>query len=284
MLKHIDLLKVYLLYYRQTNNVGKEQSIMAYVISIANQKGGAGKTTSAINLAAALAEKKRRVLLIDADHQSASATYVLAPETKNCALTQAIMGGGVEVIRINKKYDMLVSSLQLGDTADSLMEIKTPKIRNKKLKIALEEVKDNYDYVIIDCPPAYNSITYNALWASDFCIIPMQADDLHAVALEDMLDICELVQEQGGKIVPLGILMTNFGNRKLHKKYAEVIGEQYPEMLFYYKIRNNIDLQETANAHKGIFAYSPTSNGAKDYKEVANELERKIKAIEKEGK
>ena len=278
MLKHIDLLKVYLLYYRQTNNVGKEQSIMAYVISIANQKGGAGKTTSAINLAAALAEKKRRVLLIDADHQSASATYVLAPETKNCALTQAIMGGGVEVIRINKKYDMLVSSLQLGDTADSLMEIKTPKIRNKKLKIALEEVKDNYDYVIIDCPPAYNSITYNALWASDFCIIPMRPDDMHVAALEDMLAIIEVAQEQGASVLPLGVLMICFDKRlKLHSHISDKIEKSNPDLLFNTTIRNNVYLSELASFHKDIFAHNKNSNGASDYADLANEITRKIK-------
>lgn len=253
---------------------------MAYTIAIANQKGGAGKTTTAINLAAAFAEKKRKVLIIDADHQSASTSHILAPNEKHCALSAALNGDILETIRINNKYDLVVSSLILEKTAESLSGIKTPAVRNKKLKAVLEPIKNKYDYILIDCPPAYNSITYNALWASDYCLIPMRPNDLHEVALEDMLDICSVVQEQGAKIVPFAILMVNFDKRiKLHNLYAEKVDSAYPEMLLYAKVRTNIDLEEMPSAHRDIFAYSPTSNGAKDYTDVANELERKIKAI-----
>lgn len=255
---------------------------MAYTIAIANQKGGAGKTTTAINLSAALAEKKRKVLIIDADHQSASTSHILAPNEEHCALSAALNGDKIDVVRINDKYDLVVSTLLLGQTADSLSAIKTPAVRNKKLKAALEEINDKYDYIIIDCPPSYNSITYNALWASDYCLIPMRPNDLHAVSLEDMLDICQIVQEQGAKIVPLGILMVNFDARlKLHNKYYSDINEKHPNMLFYYKVRNNVDLEETPSAHSDIFAYNPKSNGANDYMDVANELERRIKALNK---
>ena len=255
---------------------------MAITIAIANQKGGAGKTTTAINLAAAFAEKKKKVLLIDADHQSASTTHVLAPKEENCALTAVILGGEMETIRINGKYDLIASTLTLGGTAESLTAIKDYKVRNKKLKTALEPLRDKYDYIIIDCPPAYNSITFNALWASDYCLVTARPDDLHLVAIEDMLDICNVIQEQGAKIVPLAILMIAFDKRgTLHNHIASIVNKKYPDMLLYTKIRNNVNLQEMATVHQDIFAYNKTCNGAQDYASVASELEKKIKAISK---
>ncbi|MCL1946394.1 MAG: ParA family protein [Chitinivibrionia bacterium] len=258
---------------------------MAYTIAIANQKGGAGKTTTAINLAAAFAEKKKKVLLIDADHQSASTSLVLAPDEENCALSSALVGGAIETIKIDNKYNLMPSTLTLGQTAEALNSIKTPAIRNKKLKTVLETIKDKYDYIFIDCPPAYNSITFNAMWASDFCLIPMRPDDLHIAAVEDMFDICNVVQEQGAKITPLAILMICFDKRgTLHRHIADKINEKYPNMLLYSKIRNNINLQEMVTVHKDVFSYDKNCNGAIDYMDVANELERKIKAItKKEG-
>jgi len=255
---------------------------MAYTIAIANQKGGAGKTTTAINLAAAFAEKKKKVLIIDADHQSASTSFILAPNEEHCAVSAALGGDAVETIRINNKYDLMSSTLTLGQTADALSSIKTPVIRNKKLKTALESVKDKYDYIFIDCPPAYNSVTYNALWASDYCLIPMRPNDLHLVALEDMLNVCQVANEQGAKIIPLAILMIHFDKRvTLHNHIADKIDHEYPNMLLYSKVRTNVNLEEMVTLHQDVFAYSSTCNGAKDYMDVANELERKLKAINK---
>jgi len=255
---------------------------MAYTIAIANQKGGAGKTTTAVNLAAAFAEKKKKVLLIDADHQSASSSFVLAPEIDHCALSAAINGDTIETIRINGKYDLMTSTLTLDRTAESLSAIKTPIVRNKKLKTALEAIKDKYDYILIDCPPAYNVITYNALWASDYCLIPMRPSNLDFTALEDMLAVCNIAQEQGATITPLAILMISYDKQKtMHRHIAENIEKDYPDMLLYSKIRNSVALEETTVLHKDVFAHSPSSIGAKDYADVANELERKIKAINK---
>jgi chromosome partitioning protein len=255
---------------------------VAYVISIANQKGGAGKTTTAINLAAAFAENKKKVLLIDADHQTASTSYILAPDTEHCAVSAAIIGDAIETVRINGKYDLMPSSLTLGQTAEALNSVKSPIVRNGKLKIALESIKSQYDYIFIDCPPAYNAITYNALWASDYCLIPMKPNNLHIGALEDMLSICQIAQEQGANINALAILMVNFDKRaSLHRLTADKVNEKYKNLLLYYKVRTNVYLEEMASFFQDIFASNPTSNGAKDYMDVANELERKIKELNK---
>ncbi len=174
------------------------------------------------------------------------------------------------------------STLTLGQTAEALNSVKTSAVRNGKLKIALKSVDTQYDYIFIDCPPAYNTITYNALWASDYCLIPMKPNNLHIGALEDMLSICQIAQEQGAGVAVLAILMVNFDKRmSLHRLTADKVNEKYKNLLLYYKIRNNVYLEEMASFFQDIFASHPTSNGAKDYMDAANELERKIKELNK---
>jgi chromosome partitioning protein len=253
---------------------------MGITISIANQKGGAGKTTTAVCLAGALAQKKKKILLIDADHQSASASLILIPQNNaHCGVSSLLIGEPFEPIE-TENFDVLPSNHVLAQTAESLSNIKMPQARNKKLKTALGEngVYEKYDYIIIDCPPSHSVITYNALWASDFCIIPMRPDDMHVTALEDMLAIIEVAQEQGANITPLGIFMICFDKRmKLHSHIYDKIKEKYPDLLCNSTVRNNVHLSELATFHKDIFAHDKNSNGAKDYTDVANEITKKIK-------
>ena len=252
---------------------------MGITISIANQKGGAGKTTTAVCIAGALAQKKKKVLLIDADHQSASASFILVPQNNHCGLSSLLIGEPFEAIKA-ESFDVLPSNHILAQTAESLGNIKTPQSRNKKLKSALNEngIYDKYDYIIIDCPPSHSVVTYNALWASDYCIIPMRPDDMHVAALEDMFAIIEVAQEQGANILPLGILMICFDKRmKLHSHIGDKVKEKYSEFLFNSNIRNNVHLSELATFHKDIFSHDKNSNGAKDYAYLADEIIKKIK-------
>jgi chromosome partitioning protein len=255
---------------------------MAYTIAIANQKGGAGKTTTAICLAAAFAEKKKKVLLIDVDHQSASTSFILAPDEEHCAVSAALVGDTVSTIRINEKYDLMTSTLTLGKTSEALSSIKTPTVRYQKLKTAIEPLKEKYDYIFIDCPPNYNVITYNALFASDYLLVPIRPDVLHSTALDDMLGVCQIAQEQGARIIPLAVLMVMFDRRtSLHRLTVEEIEQEHPDLLLNAKIRTNINLVEMASYHNDIFHYAPKSNGASDYIYVVEELEKRIKEINK---
>ena len=251
------------------------------VISIANFKGGVGKSTTAQNLAAGMALQGKRILLIDTDAQ-ANLTESFGfnlPEGYEDYLHSAYLGirdakpKPLAPLRISDKLHLVPSSLDLAN-ADS--EFNGVGQRFWMLKKLLKEVKHKYDHIIIDCPPSMGLLTKNALSASDLVLIPTLAEYLPTRGIKLFIDaVGRFIINEGlnEEIAVLGILITQYNaNPILSRELEKGIIEQFPDDILQTRIRRNIALSEAQAMGKDIFAYDAESNGAKDYQELTNEI------------
>jgi chromosome partitioning protein len=246
------------------------------VITVLNQKGGVGKTTTAYNVGAGLALKGKKVLFIDADAQGNLTYFANAEkdEEKNVMTILRKKAGIDESIQHASGGDVVPSSPELMD-AD--LEIKTTG-KESRLKEAFEKMKANYDFVIIDTPPQINVATMNALTASDTCIIPAHADIFSLQGIEQLddtiQDIRKYCQNPGLKV--MGILLTRYRGRTIiAKDIAEVLestAKKFKTKLFAARIRECNAVIETQAEQKSIFDYAPRSIAAQDYDDLVTEL------------
>lgn len=250
---------------------------MSKVIAIANQKGGVGKTTTAVNLASALASEKKRVLLIDLDEQ-ANATISLG------FLRELIEKNSFDLLTTNieitdtiysksKLFDIIPSSNLLAGVE---AKIETPR-KEKVLSDKLELVKENYDYIILDCPPSQGIIVDNALFASDSVIIPVECEYFAYEALTQMMNKIRQVQDlknsEGKELTVEGVLMTKLDNRNLFGyKIIDKVKEQFPEKIFKTVISRSSHLQEAPMHGKSVIEFAHSSRGSKEYKQLALEV------------
>ncbi|TAM39632.1 hypothetical protein EPN54_03240 [bacterium] len=245
------------------------------IISIANQKGGCGKTTTSINLAAALAVNGRRVLLIDLDPQAhASSGLNIKADTsiynvlskmahKKCRLEEIIQNLG-------ENLDIAPSSIVLSTLEQELSgEIG----RESRLWDTLKEFKGNYDYILIDCPPNLGILTINALRAASEIIIPVEASRFSLEGLSQLTSIIKLVKERLNHDVDFRVLVSNFDSRLQHSfKMLEKIKTDYKEKMFSNIIHVNVKLKEAQNAGLHILTYDKYCRGAKDYFSLSREI------------
>ena len=247
---------------------------MGRIIAVVNQKGGVGKTTTAVNLAAALTEQGLRVLVCDFDPQ-ANATSGLGVDkrkTKASSYDVVINGTPAEEAIVHTKYaDVLPSS---ADLAGAGVELIDQPGREQQLKKALAPIRDRYDLVLIDCPPSLELLTLNGLCAADGILIPVQCEYYALEGLSDLMATLRSVKRRLNQSLDIfGVILTMFdGRTNFSTQVAQEVRRHFPGKVFTTAIPRNVRLSEAPSHGKPITAYDRTSRGAEAYTAFAAEF------------
>lgn len=254
---------------------------MGKIISIINQKGGVGKTTSAINIASSLAVAERQTLLIDFDPQgNASSGLGLTVDNETKTIYHALIGQCTmdEVIRETELPGLWVASADQ-NLSGAEVELVGAIAREQKLKKALEPIRDRFHYILIDCPPSLGLLTINALTASDSYLVPMQCEYFSLEGLSQLVSTAGLIQGAlNPKLELEGILLTMFDSRNnLAHQVADEVQKHFGDKLLKTVIPRNVKLSEAPSHGKPVLLYDIESKGARAYLEATKEIiERNI--------
>ncbi|MDY0083876.1 MAG: AAA family ATPase [Ignavibacteriaceae bacterium] len=247
---------------------------MAKIISIANQKGGVGKTTTTINLSSLLAAAEKRTLLVDIDPQANSSSG-LSVTNHSPSVYEVLVGTkNIQEVIINTFMpflDMLPSNINLVGAEIEMVDIENREIL---LKNALNIVSSDYDYILIDCPPSLGLLTLNALTAADSVLIPVQCEYFALEGLGQLLNTINIVKKHFNKDLAIeGVLLTMFDTRlRLSHQVAEEVRKYFGDKVFNTVINRNVRISEAPSYGKPIILYDAISSGAQNYMALASEL------------
>jgi chromosome partitioning protein len=253
------------------------------IISVAIQKGGSAKTTTAINLGAALHRKGKKILLVDADPQASLSQSLGVRDEPDInlftVLKKEISGesGNIKeaIIHTSSGIDIIPSSIEL---AGAELELVSVYGREQMFGWILQPILNDYDYIFIDCPPAIGMLTVNALTASDYVLMPLQAEFLPLKGLRSfMVHFKAIKSKLNKKIEILGFVLTRYDERKnMNREVMHTLESEFGELVFHTHIRSNIQLAKAQEAGKDIFSYDKHAHGAEDYMKMAEEFLQKL--------
>ena len=250
---------------------------MGKVIAIANQKGGGGKTTTAINLAASLAVLEKKVLIIDADPQANTTSGLnFSPDNDQKRTLYEVMIGTIDIrdaLIQTELHDLQMIPSHINLVGAEIEMIETPD-RESILKQRLASIRDDYDFIIIDCSPSLGLITINSLAAADSVMIPVQPEFFALEGLGKLLQTIRLVQNQVNTELTIeGFVVTMFdGRTKVHAQVVNELREHFKDMVFNTIIQRSIRLSEAPSHGKPIILYDVLSNGTSNYMNLAKEV------------
>lgn len=254
---------------------------MARIICIANQKGGVGKTTTSVNLAAALASLGRRALIVDMDPQgnASSGLGVKRYENQENNIYQVLIGEKKisEAIQQTQSEHLDIVSAN-PDLVGAEIELVDMPQREYRLKSAIAEVRDRYDYILIDCPPSLGLLTVNSLSAAETFLVPLQCEYYALEGLSQLLNTAGLIKKSLNQSLRIeGIVLTMFDARNnLSHQVVSEIQSHFADKVFDAIIPRNVRLSEAPSHCQTIFQYDPKSVGAKKYRELAEELDVRV--------
>ena len=251
---------------------------MGKIIAVVNQKGGVGKTTSAVNLTAALQEQGKSVLLCDFDPQAnaSSGLGVDKRKVRHSIYDVIINDTPVQDALIHTKFgDVLPSSADLAGAAVELITMDNP---NYRLKQALEQLRDDYDAILIDCPPSLELLTINALAAADSILVPVQCEYFALEGLSDLMSTLRMVKKRINPALEIfGVVLTMFdGRTNFSTQVAQEVRRHFPGKVFGAVIPRNIRLAEAPSHGLPVTVYDRSSRGSHAYKDLAAEVAAKL--------